>query len=212
MLPKKYQQLLAKQKALKQKWLNVNPRLNDQSGIYVLTRREYGIKYAYVGQAKYILSRLASHLEGYEQHIDKSLKKHGLISKENPEGWDVNFINCPEECLDDREKLFIKVYSGTYQMLNKTLGGQGEGKKAFDYERQPKGYRKGIEKGKKNALKEIAVFFDKYLDVVIKGKTNKVKERKLQEFKDLIGGKENEDREFEGNCLQDIGQDGSDKE
>ena len=188
MLPKEYRQLLAKQDALKRKWLAVNPRLNNESGIYILTRNEDGIRYAYVGQAKFILSRLASHLEGYEQHIDKSLRKHGLYSKENPTGWYVNFANFDEQYLDDKEKLYINTYAQSYQMLNKTLGGQGEGKKSFDYERQPKGYKKGVEYGRQKVLKEVAVFFEKYLDYSIKGQSNKVKERKLEEFKKLIGG------------------------
>lgn len=211
MLPKEYRQLLAKQDALKRKWLAVNPRLNNESGIYILTRNEDGIRYAYVGQAKFILSRLAGHLEGYELHIDKSLRKHGLYSEENPTGWYVNFANFDEQYLDEKEKLYINTYAQSYQMLNKTLGGQGEGKKSFDYERQPKGYKKGVEYGRQKVLKEVAVFFEKYLDYSIKGKSNKVKERKLEEFKKLIGGNENGGKHKEC-CIQDIGQSGSNEE
>ena len=59
----------------KKRLLAINPKLNEQSGIYFLTRvDEDGFKYAYVGQAKHILTRLAQHLVGY-QHIDLSLKK-----------------------------------------------------------------------------------------------------------------------------------------
>ena len=58
----------------KMKLLTVNPKLDDNSGIYFLTREdENEIKYAYVGQAKHILTRLVQHLVGY-QHIDLSLK------------------------------------------------------------------------------------------------------------------------------------------
>lgn len=211
MLPKEYRQLLAKQDALKRKWLAVNPRLNNESGIYILTRNEDGIRYAYIGQAKFILSRLASHLEGYEQHIDKSLRKHGLYSESNPTGWYVNFANFDEQYLDDKEKLYINTYAQSYQMLNKTLGGQGEGKKSFDYEKQPKGYKKGVEYGRQKVLKEVAVFFEKYLDYSIKGKSNKVKERKLEEFKKLIGGNEN-GRKHKECSIQDIRQSGSNEE
>ena len=66
--------------------LTVNPYLKDSSGIYVFVRKDENLKYAYVGQAKRILTRLAQHLDGYELHIDLSLKKHGLFSIHNPHG------------------------------------------------------------------------------------------------------------------------------
>lgn len=188
MLPKSYRQLLAIQNELKRRWLDVNPNLNNRSGIYILTRLEDGIKYAYVGQAKWVLTRLAAHLQGYEQHIDKSLKKHGLYSRENPTGWNVNFFNCDECLLDEMEQRYIQIYANGYQLLNKTIGGQSKGKKGMDCDTQIKGYRKGVEYGRQKALKEIGVLFEKYLDAVVKGKPNKTKERKLQEFKSLIGG------------------------
>lgn len=204
MLPKTYRQLLALQESLKRKWLAVNPNLNNKSGIYFLTRNEDGIRYAYVGQAKWVLTRLASHLQGYEQHIDKSLRKHGLYSPENPTGWYVNFINCDESLLDEKEQFYIKMYSQNYQMLNKTIGGQGQGKKGMDCNTERKGYRKGVEYGRAKTLKEIAELFDKYLDAVIKGKPNKTKERKLEYFYNLFGGK-NGNTSFEEYNLQDIG-------
>ena len=58
----------------------------------------------------------------------------------------------------------------------------------MDCDTQIKGYRKGVEYGRQKALREVEVLFEKYLDAVVKGKTNKLKERKLQEFKSLIGG------------------------
>lgn len=188
MLSRDYRRLLAIQNELKRKWLDVNPNLNNKSGIYILTRVESGIKYAYVGQAKWVLTRLAAHLQGYEQHIDKSLRKHGLYSKENPAGWNVNFFNCDECLLDEMEQRYIQIYADGYQLLNKTIGGQSKGKKGMDCDTERKGYRKGVENGRQKALKEIGVLFEKYLDAVIKGKANKIKERKLQEFKSLIGG------------------------
>ncbi len=71
----------------KKRLLAINPNLDDESGIYFLTRiDENEIKYAYIGQAIHILIRLAQHLAGYQQHIDLSLKKHGLYSAANPYG------------------------------------------------------------------------------------------------------------------------------
>ena len=90
----------------KHRFLKVNPTLDDKSGIYILTREEDGIKYAYIGQAKHILSRLAQHLVNY-QHIDLSLKKHGLYSDDNPCGWKVNAIHFKESELDEKEQYYI---------------------------------------------------------------------------------------------------------
>lgn len=166
----------------KQRWLKVNETLTDESGIYVLTREEDGLKYAYVGQAKHILSRLAEHLMGY-QHIDLSLKKHGLWAEDNQTGWSVDFFVCND--LDQQEQKMIKEYANMgYQLRNKTAGGQID-KKGMDLENTG-GYRRGVAYGRAKAIKDIAVYFDKYLDFVIKGKPNKIKERKLQEFEDLL--------------------------
>lgn len=154
---------------IKQRLLLINPKLNEQSGIYFLTREdEQGIKYAYIGQAKHILSRLAQHMTGY-QHIDLSLKKHGLISNSNMCGWNVNFLNFPEELLDEKEQYYIKKYAlGGYQLRNKTAGGQGSGKKQIDDYRPGKTYRQGVEQGMKNASRDVAKLFEKHLNVSAK--------------------------------------------
>lgn len=47
--------------ANKKRLLKLFPHLVDESGIYILYRFENGFKYAYVGQAKKILTRLADH-------------------------------------------------------------------------------------------------------------------------------------------------------
>lgn len=65
----------------KKRLLEVNPKLDEESGIYFLTRiDENGFKYAYIGQAVHILTRLAQHLVGY-QHIDLSLKNTNCTQK-----------------------------------------------------------------------------------------------------------------------------------
>lgn len=157
------------EREIKQRLLFINPKLNEQSGIYFMTREdEQGIKYAYIGQAKHILSRLAQHMTGY-QHIDLSLKKHGLISNSNMCGWNVNFLNFPEELLDEKEQYYIKKYAlGGYQLRNKTAGGQGSGKKQIDDYRPRKTYRQGVEQGMKNASRDVAKLFEKHLNVSAK--------------------------------------------
>lgn len=104
-------QNIAKAKAIehqnRERLLKVNPKLNDKSGIYFLLREdENGFKFAYIGQAKSLLQRLSSHMAGYQQHIDLSLRKHKLYDPEkNPYGWRVEFLNFPESWLDEKENI-----------------------------------------------------------------------------------------------------------
>ena len=195
---------MQKQKAAKSAWLRLNPNLNDASGIYVLTRiDENGLMYAYVGQAKHILTRLARHSLGYDQHIDRSLMKHKLYNHEkNPFGWKVGFINCDESKLNDYERKYILEYASKgYQLRNKTAGGQDLGKLGIDENRAAKGYRDGLKVGYQNCLKEIREFFDKYLMFMVQEKPEVYKKdglikelylRKLKEFADLMRGENNE--------------------
>jgi hypothetical protein len=183
-----YKQIIARKNSYKQKLLKSHPYLVDTSGIYFLTREEGGFKYAYVGQAKHILTRLAEHMMGYKQHIDNSLKKYKLWSEDNTTGWEIGWLSYPEEYLDDYERDWIKHYADMgYQLLNKTSGGQNEGKFSIAEQKSPKGYRDGVEYGERKTRKQVKEYFDKYLDYEIKGKSNKIKERKLKEFEEYIG-------------------------
>lgn len=185
----------AQTKAIEQKnrvrWLLVNPRLTDASGIYILTRTEDGFKYAYIGQAKHVLQRLCGHLTGY-QHIDLSLKKHGFYSEYNPTGWEVEQRDYSVEQLDDMERAYIKEYATKgYQLRNKSAGGQNEGKHGIAENKPSRGYRDGLAQGYKNAQREIAQLFDKNLSVAVNGASNKNKEKALAKFMAFIG-KDNE--------------------
>ena len=170
------------EREIKQRLLFINPKLNEQSGIYFLTREdEQGIKYAYIGQAKHILSRLAQHMTGY-QHIDLSLKKHGLISNNNMYDWNVKFLNFPEELLDEKEQYYIKKYAlGGYQLRNKTAVGQGSGKKQINDYRPGKTYRQGVEQGMKNASRDVAKLFEKHLNVSAKNNPPTVNQMKAMD-------------------------------
>lgn len=175
----------------KKRLLAIDPYLDEGSGIYFLVRKdENGIKYAYIGQAKHLLTRLAQHLSGY-QHIDLSLKKHGLYSSENIYGWKIGFLHFQISELDFMEKKFIQMYSNNgYQLRNKTAGGQGEGKTQIDDYRPAKGYRDGIAQGRKNLAKELTNIIDKHLCISIKEekKNNKVSIKAFEKFNDLLYG------------------------
>lgn len=184
---------IRKQKAIEQKnrkrLLEVNKSLDDGSGIYFLTRTdENGIKYAYIGQAKHILTRLAQHLVGY-QHIDLSMKSHGLYSVENIYGWKIGFLHFPLDKLDEKEQYYIKQYAvNGYQLRNKTGGGQGKGKEKIDEYRPAKGYYDGLKQGRKNLARELSGIIEKHLVISLKSEKqgNKVSQKQYEKFMDLL--------------------------
>ena len=173
----------------KRKLLEINPELDELSGIYFLTRTdEENIRYAYIGQAKHILTRLAQHLVGY-QHIDLSIKKHGLYSADNHHGWKIGFLHFPESKLDEMEQHYIKQYAiYGYQLRNKTSGSQGAGKKQIDEYRPQKGYHDGIRQGKKTLARDLSDIISKHLVVSIKPEkqNNKVSIKAFEKFNDLL--------------------------
>ena len=187
-------QNIAKAKAIeksnKQRLLKVNPKLDDESGIYFLTRTdEDNISYFYIGQAVHILTRLAQHLVGY-QHIDLSIKKRGLYSADNPYGWKVNFMHYPKSELDKWEQYWILEYTkrGYQCRYNKTGGGQGEGKEKINEFRPAKGYRDGIKQGKINLARELSSIAEKHLKIEIREdkKNNKVSQKQFDKFMELM--------------------------
>lgn len=180
----------------KKRLLEVNPKLDDGSGIYFLTRiDEDGINYFYVGQALHILQRLSSHLVNF-QHIDLSLKKRGFYSNDNPYGWKVNFIHYPKSELDKWEQYWILEYTkkGYQCRYNKTAGGQGDGKEKINEFRPSKGYRDGLAQGYKNAVKEIRNIIDKHLIVTLKPdkSNNKVSQKAFEKFNEIMDYKTEE--------------------
>ena len=183
-----FKQVKAIEQKNKQRLLKAFPELTEESGIYFLIRYENGFKYAYIGQAKHILTRLAQHLKGY-QHIDLSLKKHGLWSEENKTGWKIDFIIYPEKELNYKEQMWIRNYANAgYQLYNHTTGSQGTGKAVLGEQKERKGYNQGLHNGYEKARKEIAKLFDKNLIYIINGKTNKNKEKAFEKFTQFIKG------------------------
>jgi len=178
-----------------QRLLKLNPLLDDESGIYFLLREECGIKYGYIGQAVKIKQRLISHLSGF-QHIDLSLKKHGLYDDEkNPCGWRIYFKHYPKEELDEMEQHWIREYANAgYQLRNKTTGSQGAGKAGMDNQKPARGYYDGIKQGRKSLAKELAHIIEKHLIVAIKPEkaNNKVSQDQFAKFWNLLNTDERE--------------------
>lgn len=185
-----YRQIKAIEAKNKQRIQELCPAICDVSGIYFLTRCDNDFKYAYVGQAKHLLTRLAQHLSGYKQHIDLSIKKHKLWSENNLSGWRIDFMYCPEEKLDEMERQMITDYANRgFQLRNKTAGGQDSGKFGIADNRPAKGYHDGLQQGYENARKEIKHLFNKHLSAVITAnKPTKNAEKALQKFNDFLNG------------------------
>ena len=187
---KKLRQAKAIEATNRKRLLKINPKLDDGSGIYFLTRTdENEILYFYIGQAVHIIQRMCSHLTGY-QHIDLSIKKRGFYSEENPFGWKINFIHYPVEQLDKMEQYWILEYTkkGYQCRYNKTSGSQGEGKEKINEFRPAKGYRDGIQQGKITLARELKHIIDIHLNVSIRPEkaNNKVSIKALEKFNDLL--------------------------
>lgn len=187
---KKLRQAKAIEATNRKRLLKINPKLDDGSGIYFLTRTdENEIPYFYIGQAVHIIQRMCSHLTGY-QHIDLSIKKRGFYSKENPYGWKINFIHYPVEQLDNMEQYWILEYTkkGYQCRYNKTSGSQGEGKEKINEFRPAKGYRDGLQQGKITLARELKHIIDTHLNVSIRPEkaNNKVSIKALEKFNELL--------------------------
>ena len=172
----------------KERILKVRPGIPETSGIYAFYRTENELKFAYVGQAKHLLTRLAQHLSGFQQHIDKSIKKHGLYSEDNPCGYRISFVTCHIDELNEKEQEYIvKVANLGYQLRNKTSGSQGKGKVGIAENKPPKGYYDGLKQGYLNAQKFVANLFDKHLQFSKKSeKPNKLQDKAVQKFEDFL--------------------------
>ena len=182
-----YRQIKAIEYKNKQRILKVCPGVPETSGIYIFLREEDGFKYAYIGQAKHLLTRLAGHLKGY-QHIDRSIKKHGFKAEGKPNGWEIIFYPYPETELDGKEQSYIKMYARCgYQLRNKTSGSQGVGKHGIADNKPPKGYYDGKKQGYRDAQKFVANLFEKHLKYGQKSdKPNKNQEKAMAKFEEFL--------------------------
>lgn len=185
-------QIKAREKANKERILRVCPDATERSGIYIFTRHDGDFRFAYIGQAKHLLTRLAQHLAGYQQHIDLSVKKHGFSYPDGPaDGWVLTVVECSEAELDEQERYYIRLYANDgYQLLNKTDGGQGKGKTGIAPNKPSKGYYDGLDAGYLKARKYVANLFDKHLDYSQKSdKPNKNQEKAMEKFKEFLDWK-----------------------
>lgn len=186
---KNYAQVRAVQAKYREEIKKICPKMDDGSGIYFLTRTdEEGINYYYIGQAQKLLTRMCSHMTGY-QHIDLSLRKRKWYSEDNPHGWRLNFKHYAVKDLDEMEKFWILQYmkKGYQARYNKTSGSQGAGKEKINEFRPSRSYRDGLAQGRKNSSKEIAHLFDKHLNYSTKNNPpTKNQEKAMEKFEDFL--------------------------
>lgn len=186
---KNYMRAKAIEERNKERILTVCPRATENSGIYAFLRvDENGFKYAYIGKATHLLTRLSQHLAGYKQWIDLSLKKYGLFSAGNMYGWDVKILEqCSVDYLDIVEPLYIKEWAEKgYQLRNIESGGTS-GKTDINERKPVRGYRDGIKQGEKNVIKKIAHLFDLHLKAVYKAdKPSKNAIKALDKFNAIL--------------------------
>lgn len=200
-----YKQKYAIQSKAKQKLKMLCSDLTENSGIYRFSRydEEKGLC-VYIGQAKHLLTRLAEHLTARLttkkecSHIDNSLYNRGLRSDTKPDGWGISFYYCDIEELDtnERKEIAEAQAKGMY-LYNITSGGQNAGKYDINERSQTrlKRYSNGKQYGYEKARQEVKTMFNKYLDYSIKGKPNKLKEKKLQQFEQWLNEAQEQDNE-----------------
>ena len=123
-------------------------------------------------------------------------KKQMAYIPDNPDIYEymsgikyLNFIADIFEVGSDLRQERIKKYADMgFQLRNKTSGSQGEGKAQISDYRPHKGYRDGLEQGRKNLAKELSNIADKHLVISLKPEKsgNKVSERQFEKFKELL--------------------------
>lgn len=181
-----YKQIFARKKAVAEKLKRICPNITNDSGIYFYTReKEEGGRAFYIGKSRHLLDRCVTHDTTYSQRIDKSLKSRKYFSKTNPYGWKLNVLFFPEYILDEKEAYYIELYRKEGGECYNIESGGSLGKEIIGERKAPKGYRDGLAQGRKSAKKEVNAFF-KYLDYSIKQPSNKIKERKYNEFAEWL--------------------------
>lgn len=181
-----YKQIFAKKSDAEQRLRQIClEATSHRSGIYFYTREDTDGKYAYIGKSVDICERTLSHMNGYQQRIDKSLKSRGFFSNLNPSGWKLNVLFYPRAELDKWERYWIEQYRGAGVNLYNVESGGAEGKTIIGERKPPKGYRDGVIQGRKSLAKELKHIIETHLEVNVR-KDNKITQKALAKFWELL--------------------------
>ena len=159
-----------------------------RSGIYFYTREDEEGKYAYIGKAVDLNERSISHINGYSQRIDISLKprNRGFYSKLNPTGWKLNVIYYPQYELDKWEQYWIKQYQMAGVQLYNIESGGTDGKTIIGERKPPKSYHDGLAQGRKSLAKELRHIIETHQFEIRPAKDNKITQKALAKFWELL--------------------------
>ena len=182
-----YKQIFAKKDKATIELLKVCPNICHRSGIYFLLREDLDGKHGYIGKSETsLLDRMCSHLTGYQQHIDVSLKKRGFYSESNPSGWKLNVLFYPRAEVDRWERHWIEEYrKAGYRLYNVESGGT-DGKTIIGERKPPKSYRDGLAQGQKALAKELRHIIDTHHFESKPQKDNKITQKALAKFWELL--------------------------
>ena len=188
-----YGNLYHKKRKAENELINACPNIDRNSGIYFLIRSDIGKKLAYIGKSVDLLERMTSHLLGYAQRIDISLKKRGFYSEHNPTGWKLNILHFPKNELDKWERHYIEKYRNAgYELYNVESGGT-EGKTDIGDRKPTKTYRDGLAQGRKKLAEELSHIIKTHLFITLKKET-KISQKAFAKFWELLKT-ESEDKE-----------------
>lgn len=187
-----YAKLAEKKKAAAKLLVQVCPKADHRSGIYFYTREDEQGKHIYIGKAKDLWERSISHIIGYQQHIDISIKKRGFYSDKNKSGWKLNVMLYPEEQLDFWERHWISLYRESGHHLYNVESGGTEGKEIIGERKPPKTYRDGLSQGRKSLARELKHIIDTHLEIKLRKEDNKISQKALAKFWELLESEEKE--------------------
>lgn len=185
-----YKQIFEKQKQYEDIVKKACPSIDNRSGVYFYTRTDLvtGEKLAYIGLARNLLARCCQHMLGY-QHIDISIRKRGLYSKENEGGWKLNCLHFPEHLIEEKERFYIEQYQKANVTLLNIEGGGRQGKVDIAERKPAKTYTDGKKFGRKKLANELKHIIDNYLIISLKKET-KTSKKALEKFYNLLDNNE----------------------
>jgi hypothetical protein len=189
-----YKQIFAKKSETERRLREICPEAaTHRSGIYFYTREDMdGKKFAYLGKAVDITERTISHINGYQQRIDISLKSRGFYSELNPSGWKLNVLYYPKSELDKWEQYWIDRYRKEGIDLYNVESGGTDGKTIIGERKPSKTYRDGLAQGRKSLARELKHIIDTHLEIKVRKEDNKITQKALAKFWELL---ESEDKE-----------------
>ena len=156
-----YKRIFAIKKETEMRLWGICPEAaTHRSGIYFYTREDMDGKHAYIGKAVDLTERTISHMNGYQQRIDISLKSRGFYSDLNPSGWKLNVIYYPKAELDKWEQYWIDRYRKEGIDLYNVESGGTDGKTIIGERKPPKTYREGVAYGKELIARELRHIID----------------------------------------------------